>query len=143
MIGALKPRAGALAAFDDLRAAVGTRIDEGADLTIGASHDNQWHAGEVERKITTRLRHTAVVANAVPVTEEDALAFALVEPRRRVAPAGQGLGGVPAPAYARIIAGLEDIIRFKIRDHSRYPSFGRLCRHGNLFYAFRLGQLEG
>ena len=122
MVGALQPRAGALAALDDLRTAMRTGIDEGADLAVGAAHDDQWHAHEIEGEVAARLGHPALVADAVPVAEEDPLAFALIEPRRGVTPSGQGLGGVPATAHARVMAGFEDIIRLKIRDHPHYPS---------------------
>jgi len=113
----LQPRAGALAVLDDLRTAMRTGIDEGADLAVGAAHDDQWHAYEIESEVASRLGHPALVSDAVPVAEEDPLAFALIEPRRGVTPSGQGLGGVPATAHARVMAGFEDIIRLKIRDH--------------------------
>src|SRR5271168_2502591 len=103
-----------------------TGIDEGADLTIGAAHDDQWHAHEVKREVAARLGHPAMVADAVPVAEEDPLAFAPIKPRRGVTPSWQSLSGVPAPAHARVMAGLEDIIWLKIRDHPRYPSCWRV-----------------
>src|SRR6516164_4205496 len=94
-----------------------TGIDKGADLAVGAAHDNQRHAHKVEGEVAARLGHPALMADAVPIAEKDPLALALVEPWRGVAPAGQGLGGVPASAHARVVAGLEDVLRLEIRDH--------------------------
>src|ERR1700738_4091801 len=96
VVGALQARAGALAALDDLRTAMRTGINEGADLAVGAAHDDQWHAYEIESEVAARLGHPALTADAVPVAEESPLAFTLIEPRRGVTPSGQGLGGVPA-----------------------------------------------
>src|SRR3954453_24108200 len=71
VVRALQPRAGALAALDDLRTAMRTGIDEGADLTVCAAQDDQWHAHEIEGEVAARLGHPALVADAVPVAEED------------------------------------------------------------------------
>src|SRR6516162_2552236 len=136
VVRALQTRAGTFTGFDDLRAAVRTGIDKDADLAVGAAQDDQRHAHEVEGEVIARLGHPAVVADAVPVAEEDPLAFALIEPRRSITPAGQGLGRVPTAAHARVMAGLKDIIGLKIRDHRHYPLAGGLSRSCDLSFRF-------
>ena len=89
---------------------------------VGTAQDDQRDADKVKGEVAAGLGHAALVADAAPVAEEDALALALVEPRRGIAPAGQGFGNVPRPPHARVMTGLEQIVGLEIRDHRHLSS---------------------
>ena len=74
---------------DELGAAVPADVVEGADLAVGAVHDQQRDAREIHRHLAARSRHVAGDAHADPVLAEGQLALGLEEGRVGVGAAGQ------------------------------------------------------
>ncbi len=112
VIRALHDAAGAFACHD-LRAAVRAGVDEGADLGVLAAHHDQRHAAEVEGDVAADIGNAAVVTDAVPHLEEDAVTLALVEPLGGVAPRRQRFGAVEAPTHAVVVARIEEVFRLE------------------------------